>query len=388
MEYIPREELERRWARTRRFMETDALLVLQNVDQYYLTGTLQNGVLWFPREGEPVFAVRKSYERARMESPLKNIVPLKSFSELPGLIPNPGSTLGVELDVVPVALYFQMAKQFPASKLVDGVKPLREARAVKTEYEIHCIRRAASILDKAFLDIPSHLQEGMAEFELAARIEYVMRMNEHQGTLRVRRFNMEMYYGCVSFGDTAAYPHNFDGPVGVRGLSPAVQAMGSRKKLKRSDPVMIDVCAGYSGYIADGSRTYSVGKLSQQMKDTYQFILDLNAWIETQLKPGAIPSEVYANIQERVKNTPFAPHFMGAGENQVKFVAHSVGLELDETPVIAPKFDSPLEAGVVLAVEPKIFYPQLGGVGVENTYLITATGCERLTQSPQPIFEC
>src|SRR5262245_22774616 len=125
MEYLQRDELERRWARVRRFMETDALIILQNVDQFYLTGTLQDGVLWFPREGEPVFAVRKSYERAKIESPLKNVVPLKSFSELPGIIPNPGTTLGFEFDVVPVATYQQVAKQFPNSKLVDGVKPLR-----------------------------------------------------------------------------------------------------------------------------------------------------------------------------------------------------------------------------------------------------------------------
>src|SRR5215467_7895703 len=170
MEYLQREELERRWAKVRRFMETDALIILQNVDQFYLTGTLQNGVLWFPREGEPVFAVRKSYERAKIESPLKNIVPLKSFSELPGIISNPGSTLGFEFDVVPVATYQQVAKQFPNSKHVDGVKPLREARAVKTQYEIDCIRRAAAMVDKAFLEVPDQLREDMADFELAAHI--------------------------------------------------------------------------------------------------------------------------------------------------------------------------------------------------------------------------
>jgi Xaa-Pro aminopeptidase len=87
-----------------------------------------------------------------------------------------------------------------------------------------------------------------------------------------------------------------------------------------------------------------------------------------------------------VAKTSYAPHFMGAGENQVRFVAHGLGLEIDELPVIAPKFDTPLESGVVLAVEPKIFYPELGGVGVENTYVITERGCERLTPSPQEIF--
>ena len=385
-EYIPREELERRWQRVRKFMDCDALVILQNVDQYYLAGTMQTGVLWFPRQGEPLLAVRKSYERAKTESAVKNLVPLKTYSELPALIPNPGQTLGFELDVLPVATYQQVLKYFAKSKIVDGSTAVKSARSVKTPYEIECIRRAAQQLDTMFLDIPSQLREGLPEFELAARIEYVLRMAGHQGLTRVRRFNMEMHYGAVSFGETASYPHAFDGPVGVRGLYAAAPMMGSRRVLKRNEPVMIDICGGYAGYIADGSRTYSIGPVSQQMRDTYQTIIELNNWIEDQLRPGNIPSQIYQNILDRIAKTSFADHFMGAGENQVRFVAHSVGLELDETPVIAPRFDAPLEPGVVLAVEPKVFYPGLGGVGVENTYLVTETQCERLTRCPQEIY--
>jgi Xaa-Pro aminopeptidase len=384
-DYVPREELERRWARVRRFMDCDSLIILQNVDQYYLTGTLQTGVLWFPREGEPLLAVRKSFERAKTESALRNLVPLKTYSELPALIPAPGETVGFELDVLPVGTYQQIAKYFSKAKIVEGSMALRNARSVKTAYEIDCIRRAAQQLDTMFLDIRKQLHEGLAEFELAARIEYVLRMAGHQGFTRVRRFNMEMHYGAVSFGETAAYPHAFDGPVGVRGLYAAVPTMGSRRVLRRNEPVMIDICGGYAGYIADGSRTYSVGPVSQQMRDTHQYILDLNHWIEDQLRPGNIPSQIYQAILDRVAKTSFAAHFMGAGENQVRFVAHSVGLELDEIPVIAPKFDAPLEPGIVLAVEPKVFYPGLGGVGVENTYVITDRTCERLTTCPMEI---
>ncbi len=368
-------------------MNCDALVIVQSVDQYYLAGTVQNGLLWFPREGEPLLAVRKSYARAKTESAVKNVVPLKTYSELSALIPNPGDTIGFELDIMPVATYQQISKHFSRSKIVDGSMPVRQARAVKTEYEIECIRRAAAQLDKMFLDIPSQLHEGLAEFELAARMEYVMRMEGHQGLTRVRRFNMEMFYGAVSFGETASYPHAFDGPVGVRGLYPAVPAMGSRRVLKKNEPVMIDVCGGYAGYISDGSRTYSLGSVSRQMKDTHQFILELNGWIEEQMRPGNIPSRIYQDILDRVAKTSFAAHFMGAGENQVRFVAHSVGLELDEIPVIAPKFDTPLEAGNVFAVEPKVFYPGLGGVGTENTYVITDQGAERLTVCPQEIYE-
>ena len=385
-ELVSREELEWRWQRVRKFMNCDSLVILQNVDLFYLTGTMQTGVLWFPREGEPLLAVRKSYERAKTESRVNNIVPLKTYSDLPNLIPNPGETVGFELDVLPVATYEQVSKYFSTSKIVDGSAAVRSARSVKSSYEIECIRRAAQQLDTMFLDIPLQLREGLPEIELAARMEYVLRMAGHQGLIRVRRFNMEIYYGTVSFGETASYPHAFDGPVGTKGLYPAVSAMGSRRVLKRNEPVMIDICGGYAGYIADGSRTYSVGPVSQQMRDTYNRIIELNNWIEDQLRPGKIPSQIYRDILDQIAKTSFAAHFMGAGENQVKFVAHSVGLELDETPVIAPKFDEPLEAGVVLAVEPKVFYPDLGGVGVENTYVLTDNRCERLTTCPMEIF--
>lgn len=387
LDYIPRPELEARWARVRRYMECDALIVLHNVGIYYLTGSTQGGVLWFPREGEPVFAVRKSFERAKAESALTNIVSFRSYSELPSLVPNPGKTLGFEFDVVPVSTYEQVAKHLKNSTLVDASLAIRKARGVKTPYEVECIRQAARQLDAAFLDIPSQLREGMAEIDLGARIEYVMRTAGHQGLTRVRRFNMEMHYGAVSFGDTAAYPHSFDGPVGVRGLYTAVPAMGGRKQLGRGEPVIVDIVGGFAGYIADGTRVYALGGLSQELKDAHAYLLDLNGWIEEQLRPGRIPGEIYSDILARVAKSPYGSQFMGAGENQVKFVAHSVGLELDELPVIAPKYDVPFEANTVMAVEPKIFFPGVGGVGTENTYVIReGAPPERLTTCGQEIY--
>jgi Xaa-Pro aminopeptidase len=197
---------------------------------------------------------------------------------------------------------------------------------------------------------------------------------------------MEMHYGAVSFGDTAAYPHSFDGPVGVRGLYPAVPAMGGRKQLRRGDPVIVDIVGGCAGYIADGTRVYSLGPLSQELRDAHAYILDLNQWIEEQLKPGTVPGELYTRILDRIGTSPYASRFMGAGENQVKFVAHSVGLELDEIPVIAPKYDIPFEANTVMAVEPKLFFTGVGGVGTENTYLIRDGAPERLTTCAQEIY--
>lgn len=284
--------------------------------------------------------------------------------------------------MLPVALFRQIEKTFPDATLVDESMAIRRARSVKTPYEQERIRRAAAMLDAAFTDIPTRLREGMEEVELGIRIEQVMREAGHQGLVRVRRFNMELYFGAVSFGDTAAYPHSFDGAVGVRGLYPAVPVMGGRRKLARGEPVMVDVVAGYDGYLADGSRAYSVGTPSPEILDTHQFILELNAWLEEQLKAGNVPAEIYSKAQAKIESTPYEPYFMGAAENQVRFIAHGVGLELDEIPVIAPRFDEPFEPGSVMAVEPKVFYPGVGGAGVENTYIVTESGCERLLNCP------
>src|SRR5262245_24435760 len=385
LDYIPQSELEVRWARVRRYMECDALIVLQNVGIFYLTGTTQTGVLWFPREGEPVLAVRKSYERAKVESALRNIVPFRSFSELPSIVPNPGKTLGFELDVVPVSTYEQIAKHFKTSTLVDGSLVLRKARGVKTPYEIECIRQAARQLDRAFLDIPSQLREGMSEIDLGARIEFVMRSAGHQGLTRVRRFNMEMHYGAVSFGDTAAYPHSFDGPVGVRGLYTAVPAMGGRKQLRRGEPAIVDIVGGCAGYIADGTRVYSLGPLPRELQDAHAYILELNAWIEEQLRPGAIPGEIYNRILDRVSKSLYSSQFIGDGDNQVKFLAHSVGVQLDEIRGIAPKYDAPCAGRTVMPAGPRIFFPGIGGVGTKNTYVIRDGPPERLTTCAQEI---
>ena len=80
-------------------------------------------------------------------------------------------------------------------------------------------------------------------------------------------------------------------------------------------------------------------------------------------------------------------HFMGAGPQRVRFLGHGVGMEIDELPVLAPGFDEPLEAGNVIAVEPKFVFPGRGAVGIENMYAVTADGFETMTTAPEELIE-
>ena len=129
-----------------------------------------------------------------------------------------------------------------------------------------------------------------------------------------------------------------------------------------------------------------LGRLAQDLEDAYGFILDLSAEIESMLRPGSVCSQIYQHVLERVKDRGFASGFMGIGDSQVRFIGHGIGLELDEPPVFAAGFDIPLEAGMVVAIEPKIMFPDRGGIGLENTYWITESGHEKLTIFPEEVI--
>jgi Xaa-Pro aminopeptidase len=84
--YTPREEIENRLSRVRMGMEergTEALLLVQKMDRYYLSGTTQDGFLFVPLQGNPLLMIKRELERARIESPLADVVPIISNRELP-----------------------------------------------------------------------------------------------------------------------------------------------------------------------------------------------------------------------------------------------------------------------------------------------------------------
>jgi Xaa-Pro aminopeptidase len=104
------------------------------------------------------------------------------------------------------------------------------------------------------------------------------------------------------------------------------------------------------------------------------------------LKPGAVPSAIYNDIMSKL-DTSFLENFMGFGKRQVKFLGHGIGLTIDEVPVIAKGFDDPLEEGMVFALEPKKGIPNIGMVGIENTFIVTPEGGRCITgNNPGLIF--
>jgi Xaa-Pro aminopeptidase len=393
MDLLPKSEVVERVAKLQRWMQgssVDAVFVLQNVDLFYFAGTVQSGLLLLPAGGEPLYLVQKSASRARIESPWERLLPFPGFKKLPEWLAGEGvgglGRVGIETDVLPASYYLRLQEAFPRVEFVDASEAIRHIRMIKSAREVDQTRQAAQMLSLAFDRLSQWIRPGVTELELAAQLEGFLRSQGHQGMVRTRGFNHQIAYGTLSAGASAAYPTSYPGPVGFVGLYPAVPNGPSKHRLAAGETLMADIVGGYGGYLADKTRTFVLGELARDMADAHHFVLDLNREIESMLRPGTLCSQIYQKALERVKASPFAPGFMGVGDSQVRFIGHGVGLELDELPVLAGGFDIPLEPGMTIAVEPKIFFPERGGVGIENTYLLTETGFEKLTVYPEEII--
>lgn len=386
----PRAEVERRIASLQAKLRDSSLtgiLSLHPVHLFYFSGTFQNGTLWIPREGPPVLWVIRNLERAREESCLREIRPKEELKDIARMVPrDPGTCIGLEMDVLPHREFKRIQKLLPEITFKDAAALIQRVRQVKSPFEVEWLRRAGRLHARVFREIPAWIRLGQTELELSSRIEYALRLHGHQGLVRVHRWNMDLFYGPVVSGASACYPSCFDGPVGARGLYPAVPQGAGQKKIQRGEPVLIDLVFGLNGYFVDKSRTYFLGKPSGEYVEAYDLCREIQSGVVSRLTPGKTCSSVYQEVMEAFEGKgPFWPHFMGCRENKVRFLGHGVGLELDEWPVLAPRFEEPLQPGMTIAVEPKFFPPRKGGIGLENTFLVTEAEPEKLTDFPDDL---
>jgi Xaa-Pro aminopeptidase len=350
------------------------------VNLYYFTGTIQDGLLTIPRNRDAVFWVRRSYERATAESAFPDIRRMSSYRDAVAVTGKVNKPVYLELDTLTLAQYGRMNKHFAFSGVLPLDAQVAAVRSVKSQYELSIMERAGTIHRHVLEDLaPSLLSEGIDELTLTADLYSVMVREGHQGLMRFGMFN-EMLLGQIGFGTSSICPTCVDTPGGISGLNPAVPMSGSReRKLKKGDLVVIDIGCGVEGYHTDKTQSYMFGKpIPGEAIRAHEQCVAIQDQTASLLKPGAIPSEIYATVMADLE-PEFLENFMGYGKNTVKFLGHGIGLEIDESPVIAKGFDEPLVEGMVFAVEPKKGIKDVGLVGIENTFAVTPTGGRSLT---------
>jgi len=388
-----REELEQRIdklckAISEKHSDWDSVIILSKVNQYYFTGTMQDGILIIKKNGGAMYFARRSYERAKAESPLSCIYPMESYRDAAEVAGRElGNTL-VETEIITLAILERLKKYFSINQMFSADNIIFEVRAVKSEYELELIkdsgRKHQKLLDEV---VPSILREGMSELEFSAELFNQMLKNGFHGVSRFFRFQTEMVAGQVGFGENSLYPTSFDGPGGMKGMSAAVPILGSRDRyLKKGDLVFVDIGFGVEGYHSDRTQVYMFRDTpSAEVVRAHRKCIEVQKRTAGLLKPGNIPSNIYETIIAEL-DEDFLENFMGFENRRVKFLGHGIGLHIDELPVIARGFNEPLKENMVIAVEPKKGIAGIGMVGVEDTYIVTPEGGKLITGGEKDII--
>lgn len=367
-----------------RSKDIHATLFIMPIDVYYFAGTRQNAILWIPAEGEPLLLVRKSLSRAMDESPIAAIRPFPSSKEFASVFSEDLSTIGMTFDAIPVQQHLFYSRALPGRTFVDISMMLRELRSVKSSFELEQLRLSAGKLASVFAEVPQFLKAGMRELDLSAEMEYRLRKAGHEGYVRMRAFNQELFFGLAvsSGGLNGGF---FDGPVTGKGLSSASPHGASCDEIRVNQPILLDFGGVFNGYISDMTRMFVIGTLDAELQRAFDVAIEIQELVRRGMKPGAICEELFFAAAAMAEEAGLGSCFMGMPGEQAKFVGHGVGLELDELPVLAKGFTMPLQAGQVIAVEPKFVIPGKGVIGIENTFAVTDDGGLRLSDLPDDI---
>lgn len=365
--------------------EIDAALITCNVNLIYTYGRVVSGYLYLPLNAPARLFVKRPNNLQG-----EHILPIRKPEQLPELLtqcelPLP-KRLMLEGDELPYSEYSRLAACFPESEVLPcGTRLIRQARATKTELEIEMFRRSAAAHTRAYEQIPTIYRSGMTDRELSIEIERLMRLEGCLGYFRVFGQSMEIFMGSVLAGDNACAPSPYDFALGGEGMDPSLPGGVCNAPLQEGQSLMVDLGGNFYGYMCDMSRVYSIGQLPQQAYDAHQLCLDVQAAVTDMVKPGVSCESLYNKAIEMVTAAGMADHFMGA-DQKAKFIGHGIGLEINEAPVLAPRMKQELEPGMVFALEPKIVLPGVGPVGIENSWVVTHEGVEKLTLCAEEII--
>ena len=157
------------------------------------------------------------------------------------------------------------------------------------------------------------------------------------------------------------------------------------RKIRQNEPILVDYAGVYNGYIADETRIFALGRISHDLEDAHLAALEIQQAIAKELVPGKTGRELFDLSEAMSERLGFKNHLGGTPENKCGFVGHGVGLEIDEYPLLGP-MDHRILPNMTIAVEPKMIYPDVGVVGIEDTFLTASDGMQKLTKLSQEIW--
>lgn len=355
-------------------------LFTARVDRFYLSGTVQEGILWIGAEEDPRLFVLRDADRARSETPLE-VVAVSGWRDLWTRTRDlaRAGRIGLTLDVLPVThlCHLGISDLHAAADISPDLLALRSRKSL---WEIDRLEESGRVAADVFCHATEILRPGMTEAEFAGLLfAHAMKLG-HEGLLRTRG-SFEAYSWHVLSGPNTARPGAVDTPMSGEGLSPAFPWGAGRRAIQRGEPVVVDFPVSLFGYQTDQTRTFCIGPAPDWLLEAHAAILEVYWCMVTTLREGAIAGELFLRGKEQAESLGLSG-YLGRPGHRCRFVGHGVGLEMVEPPLIAQGVKEVLQLFSTIALEPKAIIGDLGGVGVEDTLLLDDTGVRPLTPIP------
>jgi len=335
--------------------QLDGVLVFGRPDLRYLCGFSGSDAVLFLTADSRVFMTDSRYlEQAQQEVQADDIRCYKS--KLQGVADLLEETraqhIGFDAGCVTVAQLEDLRRLCPvATSFVPLTKHWETLRSIKTSDELTHLKHAADLNRKAFEAVVPLICAGSRERDIALELEFALKKLG---------------------GEANAF--DFIVASGVRGALP--HGVAGDKLICAGELVTIDFGTRYQGYHSDETVTVAVGEVGGKLRQIFDIVLEAHDSAIAAAKPGILACELDAVARDFIVNKGYG-EFFGHG------LGHGVGLEVHEFPPLTAKNEVMLTAGMVVTIEPGIYLPGVGGVRIEDTIVITETGCECLTSIPK-----
>ena len=337
--------------------DLECLLVTHPLDVGYLTGFLGGDSYLVVGRGRPLIISDFRYEEELNEARSLVDVHIRRSAinaataevlEARGI-----DRCAVQAEHLTLAEFKALGKLARHTRLAPTTGLVPSLRARKDEHEIDLMKQAIRIQEQALLAVLPSIKPGQTELSIAARLEAEMKS---------RGSSRPGFESIVAARTNGSLPHYRPGTT----------------KAAANQPLLIDWGAVYRGYQGDMTRTFTLGRWPRKVRELYTIVLEAQEMAAAALAPGRTTHEI-----DRIARDHIAAH--GYGEQFGHGLGHGLGL-VKEPPYLHPMYDPiPLEVGHVCTVEPGIYLPGVGGVRIEDLYVIRERGAENLCSLPKDI---
>lgn len=328
----------------------DALIIEDPINLYYLTGCdISTGILFLSHHRKALLVDGRYFESCCQTSPID--VMLIADETLSNLTKKDQITqLGIDAQKTTVSRMEQLQKTLPSLSLKFLDSPLTPLRMIKDKDELELLRTAAKLGSAGYDHVLSLLHPGITEKEVASALEIFWLQEGCNGVA---------FSPIIAFGANSALPHHRAGAT----------------TLKENDIVLIDIGVIKNKYHSDMTRVKPIGNVPAEWHHIYAIVRESQEIALSFCKPGITAGELDNKARSHITENGYAAYFTHS-------LGHGVGLEIHESPFIRnkkPQADVVLQPGMVITIEPGIYIPELGGVRLENTVIITENGFEDIT---------